>query len=185
KTWYSPELAKNNPCPEVTKVSRFRLLRLALEDPSFLANTTGGGIQRLRPWILNYLGQIGNQNLGQVNQIFSISSWLNELPALFLKVAFLIPGLIYFLGCVNFIKKIPTSMRNLTTLITAIISLMYIVFFSALFGDGYIEFQKHTHLFFSLYLALLIISIVSFVGIIIPWACSRLCSNPNQTPLLI
>jgi hypothetical protein len=166
KTWYSPGFAKNHPCPEVIKASRFKILLLAIKDPLFLINITENGIQLLRPWIVNYLGQISNHNLGQVTQL-SISNWLNKLPILFLRVAFLIPSLIYLLACTNFTKKTSTPANNLMTLITAIISTMYIIFFSALFGDGYIEFQKHTHLFFSLYIALLIIILVSSMWIII------------------
>jgi hypothetical protein len=167
KTWYSPGFAKDHPCPEVINASRFKILLLAIKDPLFLVNITDEGIQLLQPWIVNYLGQISNQNLGQLTQFFTLSSCLNKLPILFLRIAFLIPSLIYLLACTNFTKKISTRTNNLMTLITAIISLMYIIFFSALFGDGYIEFQKHTHLFFSLYIALLIIVLIPLIWITI------------------
>jgi hypothetical protein len=168
KSWYSPGFAENHPCPEVMKVSRFKILLLAFKDPPFLVHITDDGIQLLQPWIVNYLGHISNQNFGQITQ-FSISSWLNKLPLLFLRVAFLIPGLIYVAGYINISKKKSMSTKNLVVLITSIILLMYIVFFSALFGDGYTEFQKHTHLFFSLYIALLIILLVALMRAIIPW----------------
>ena len=51
------------------------------------------------------------------------------------------------------------------TLLVALVSAMYEVFFSSLFGDGFFELQKHAHLFFSFLLSALVVLSVGGLSI--------------------
>lgn len=160
KTWYTPGLQGNHPCEEALGVSRFRLARFALTHPGFVVTATSQGISELRPWTLQHLGSVGDQQNAYAGaHAFTLSRWLDRLPEWALKVLFLLPLIPGALGLViAFRRGSSPSARATGTLVVSLVLSLYLVFYSSLFGDGLYEFPKHTHLFFSVYLSLVIVT---------------------------
>jgi hypothetical protein len=159
KTWYTPGVQENHPCPEVRNVSRVRIIWLALHDPQFVINVTREGIKLLRGWLLSHVGSIGNVKLERASRIvFSLSDWIDQIPDTILKALFLAPFII-ILWVIGWMRS--CNLSNTIRCGAAIIVLLglstFYVFYSSLFGDGYCEFSKHTHLYFSFYIALIVI----------------------------
>jgi len=168
KTWYTPSVGQDHPCPEVLETSRIRILLLIFKDPLFLVNITSNGIKELRPWIVTYLGQVDDREYGHVSQFtFTISEWLDKISDNILIIMFLAPLAVYIPIVIAITKKISVDTQSLAVIIMALLSLMYGVFFSAIFGDGYIEFAKHTHMFFSFYISIVVIGLVVAVQLLL------------------
>jgi len=161
KSWYSNGINnQNHPCPEVQHTSRLSLIQLLAYDPHIILKTSFNAIQHMRPWVLYYLGTVGEQHLGRMeNKAWTLSKLIDAIPEPILKILFFMPmTLLGFLFAALLSRRF-LEIKTELSLLLCLISLKYIVFYSALFGDGYIEFAKHTHLYFSLYLAIIFIVI--------------------------
>lgn len=161
KSWYSNGINNlNHPCPEVQYTSRLSLIQLLAYDPHIIVKTSLHAIQYMRPWVLYYLGTVEKQHIGRMeNKVWTLSKFIDTVPEPILKVLFFMPmTLLGFLFAALFSRRL-AGVKTELSLLLCLISLKYIVFYSALFGDGYIDFAKHTHLYFSLYLGFIFIMI--------------------------
>lgn len=159
ETWYTPGVQERHPCPEVAGVSRLRLALLAAEQPRFLARLTREGLDRAWPWKLRYLGSVAGEERGDAGKhVFSVSDLLERLPRSALDLLFLLSlpaGLLAAAAS----RRIGSPGRRSTALVALVLGASaWVVFYSALFGDGTFEFQKHVHLLTSYLLALLVVA---------------------------
>ncbi len=162
KNWYTPGIQEQHPCPEVLQVSRVRILWLSIHDPQFFLTVTRQGLAQLRPWLLQDIGSIGDRNLGFANElVFSFSDWLNKIPQKIFNAIFLMPIVIMIFGLIMGLKN-KTSRSCGFVVFSLLVVLSYVVFYSSLFGDGYADLAKHSHLYFSV-LAGLVIFCLSFL----------------------
>ena len=161
--WYTPGVQAHHPCPEVLKVSRIRILWLIMKDPQFFITVTRQGLTQLRPWFLQDIGSIESRNLGIASQIFfTFSDWIDKIPQRLFQIIFLIPITITAIGVgIVFLYKMKYYYDVM--ILTLLCLSTYIIFYSSLFGDGYAEFAKHNHLYFSIFGALVII--IFLIGI--------------------
>lgn len=163
KNWYTPGVQEHHPCPDVLKISRVRILWLIIKDPQFFITVTRHALTQLRPWFLQDIGSIESRNLGIANQIFfTFSDWINKIPLCLFQIVFLIPIMITIIGVGIIVIYKMKYHYNVMTLILLCLS-TYAVFYSSLFGDGYADFAKHNHLYFSIFGALIII--VFLIGV--------------------
>jgi hypothetical protein len=166
KTWYTPDVQAEHPCPEVLGVSRIKLLALILRNPAILYRMIGQGLPLMRPLILD-LGSVGGQEFGRANHVtFTLATWFDMVPGNALAVAFVISVLASVLVAFASIVRRPTQTRPTLTLIGSLAVACIVVFLSALLGDGYWEFQKHTQLFFSLWCSLIVVVAASMIGVL-------------------
>lgn len=164
QNWYGLEPGVPHPCPEVRSVSRIRILLLLLREPGVLLHMTNEGIMRLQPWIVR-LGQVEGQHFGDVGHYsFTISSWIDSLSIYVVRFFFVLPMAVLIVDLWISLRNRPgRSVHFLASEISMIMTL-YLVFYSALLGDGYVDFSKHTHLWFSIFLALSIILSIKFTS---------------------
>lgn len=164
KNWYTPGVQEQHPCPEVLQVSRVRILWLTVNDPHFFITVTRQGLAQLRPWLLQDIGSVGDKNLGFANElIFTFSDWLNKVPQHFFNAIFLMPIMTMVLGLVTGLKNKNKTSRSCGFIVFyLLVILSYVIFYSSLFGDGYADLAKHSHLYFSV-LAGLVIFCFSFL----------------------
>lgn len=159
ENWYIPGLQDDHPCPELVQVPRLRIFSLILKDPAVLVNMTSTGVRSLRPWIVD-LGQVEGQINGRVMEYtFSLSGWLDKPGEKSLIVAFFLPlvGLIGASAALFF--RLSDRARQILLVELMLASALYIIFYSALLGDGFVDFSKHAHLFFSVYLSWAVITL--------------------------
>lgn len=148
KTWYTPGVAEAHPCPEVAAVGRVRLLPLLVTQPSMLYALSRQGIDQLRPWRLNYLGEVGGQQLGRLDA-WSLDRHIGALSTSAVTVLFVLPG-VYLAWMLAFRGRGFRGWTGFQQLSCALAGSLYLVFYSSLFGDGLFDFPKHNHLLFSI-----------------------------------
>jgi hypothetical protein len=157
KSWYTKGMQRNHPCPEVADVPRFRIVTLSVLDPAFFATVTTKGLDRIRPWLNTFVGHVGGAERRSISQeTFTIAAWPDHLSRTGLIVLFGLPGLVLIWAAYKGARR---SFDYETAVCVVLAMTTYTVFYSALFGDGYIELLKHAHLYFSA---------VTSLGIIFP-----------------
>lgn len=85
KNWYSPGM-QPPPCPEVESVPRWKLLRLALDDPWMVVRVARQAVPLLQPFVVRYYGHVEGGDYEQAdlrigNGLASIGEWPEALPA--------------------------------------------------------------------------------------------------------
>ncbi len=129
---------------------------LSVMDPRFLVTITSKGIKKLRPWVVKHMGHVAGANKGAITEHkFSLGIWLERLSDRTLLLLFSVPLVSIVLVGFGFLTK--NACSDGLRVCMALSACSYVVFFSALFGDGFVGFSKHTHLIFSIYLGLTII----------------------------
>ena len=157
-SWYSPELASGHPCPEIFNVKRSQLLSLFVSQPSTFFTPVWRGLSEIRPLYPVYLGVIMPDNKTaavklKVAQSIAASTWLMRLPEaifkwLVISLMLINPVLwIIFLRSIRPHSRLASELRGVLFLASlGGLTCGYAVF-SSVFGDGYIEMQKHAVLF--------------------------------------
>lgn len=165
-SWFSPELANGHPCPEIFNVKRSQLLSLFVSQPATLFMPLWRGLSEVRPLYPDYLGVIAPDNSAaavklKVAQSIAASTWFMRLPDVVFK------GLVIGLMLLNPVLWILLikSIRPHSRLASELRGFLFLAclggltcgyaVFSSVFGDGYIEMQKHAVLFLPGLLAVL------------------------------
>ncbi len=156
-TWYLRRgVAIEKACPEVFQVSRLRLVGLILYDPRLVVNMLKVALPQTKAWIIPYLGAIEGANnakprMTSLSRYFSFASVIEELSLKqFLGIYFLMVG--FWTYAVSRYILVVLKQRghllgnNLSTLWLIAGTVLLVVTFSAIFGDGYSEISKHVHL---------------------------------------
>ncbi|MES2817364.1 MAG: hypothetical protein V4812_00055 [Pseudomonadota bacterium] len=153
-SWYTPRVNDVHLCPEVQQVSRLALPGLFIAQPSTFFVPLHRAIIESRPFYPHYLGKVepeaGAKAERKVHraQVTSITTAMAALP-LALYVALVYAGL---LAAALALTRLAWSFRRgglseESRAIAAMLGLGGVVGFYALvssvFGDGYIELQKH------------------------------------------
>ena len=152
--WYAPEYQRNRPCPEITQVSRLRLIPLFITQPSTLINPIANMIHKTYPFRIPNLAfyEPGNQlsiNRLEVLQKYSLSSAIQELgPSRFVALTLFCMGLFFSLTAIVLFKSLKKKANNpiIYGSITSALMGSFIINYatiSSVFGDGYTEPQKH------------------------------------------
>ncbi|MDO9316531.1 MAG: hypothetical protein Q7T97_18515 [Burkholderiaceae bacterium] len=149
KSWYSPGLQDNHPCPEVEHTSRIKLLKLFILQPNVFFQPIDQAISGIYPYYPSYLGHVENSvtlnsSEYKLYKNTSLSHVIALLPMqkldLILKI-FLILGV--FLFSVNLITRYLLSNRLICAAVGFGGILATYAVLSSVFGDGYVELQKH------------------------------------------
>lgn len=153
-SWYSAELHENgHPCPEVFELARYRLLLLPFFDIHSLFQMFGKSGEHLRQVYPDYLGQVAGQDSGHardyLTSIFGLmervpSHWVLPFAALLSTVSLVVGLRNSWQSRVNEALLLPLSC--LSVFLGIATPTIYLV---ALFGDGYIDLAKHSHLAFN------------------------------------
>ncbi len=165
-SWYSVELANGHPCPEVFTVNRSQLLSLFVSQPSTFLTPLLRSLSEIRPLYPEYLGVIDPNNKAAASKLnlaqgIAVSTWLMRLPEILFKgiviVLMLINPLLWIVLLKNLRRhsQLTKELRGLLFLAClGGLTCCYAVL-SSVFGDGYIEMQKHAVLFLPGLLAVL------------------------------
>ena len=155
KSWYSPGLQQNHPCPEVERLSRIRLIKLFLMEPSTFFRPMFKMISDVRPFYPSTLGRF--ENPADSNTIkyaliagTSFSTLFTALPlevhAWLALTSFVSGPLFIFLLAVGnkFSRRDNTEVSRVAFAMIGLggIETFYTIA-SSVFGDGYAEPQKH------------------------------------------
>lgn len=165
-SWYSPELAAGHPCPEIFNVKRIQLLSLFISQPTTLFTPVLRALDEIRPLYPDYLGVISPGNKAaalkfQFAKSIAASTWLMRLPeklfnTLVVSLMIITPVLwVFLLHSLRQSSQLAKELRGFLFLgflggLTCSYSIL-----SSVFGDGYIEMQKHAVLFLPSLLAVL------------------------------
>ena len=155
KSWYSPGVQQNHPCPEVEKLSRIRLIRLFIVDPSTFIQPMYKAILGTHPLYPDYLGHL--ENPAAVNsskyifyKVTSLTTWVARLPPQVYFLASLIPmisgvAFIFVLIGTGNSKKYNNEFNRLILAFIVLggLASLYAIG-SSVFGDGYADLHKHT-----------------------------------------
>lgn len=143
KDWYHPGLPENPPCPELLRMSRVRLVALAVQEPRVMLRVFAGGISRARAWITRHFGLVAGQTQGRLPAMHP--TWadaLIRLPAAAFGALLLAP---FALGALALIRRPPLGhAAGFAWLVCAL--LPAIVLAVVVLGDGYEDTGKHFHL---------------------------------------
>ncbi|CAB1275713.1 putative membrane protein [Candidatus Nitrosacidococcus tergens] len=152
-SWYGIEDPSHHPCSEVEYLNRFQIIGLFITDPKIFFIPMSKGIAGTYPYYPTYLGHLefkdhnfqytnkyGLLKTSSFSYVFSqaVPKQLLSLFTLFLMIASLTV-------CVLLVKS--TAQNSYLTLLISMNSLgsfvMFYSVFSSVFGDGYIDLQKH------------------------------------------
>lgn len=150
KNWYHPEARR---CPAVADVSRLRLIPLFIEQPATLLIPMYKITVATRPLYPEYLGILEpdagepGQDKLRLARLTSLSTYLTRLPER-LYVALVGLGLVAGLGGLLLLapgirEEADIGQRARRTMLALGGFASLYALFSSVFGDGYIEAQKH------------------------------------------
>lgn len=176
KSWYSPGVQDNHPCPNVETLSRAKLLGLFVSDPSTFVEPMRKAIIGVHPFYPPYLGHLEDtKDRGtasyQLLKKTSLSDALASIPknyTPFIFLASMLVGLVAFGAIVVSLSKRTEIRPFLMMLCLGGLVVLYSIA-SSVFGDGYAELQKHAVGF----LVGLTFQIIGAVGFMVHWAMSR------------
>lgn len=149
-SWYTPGVSiDNHPCPDIERVSRAKLIRLFIAFPSTFFEPMRKAIYSLPPFYPGNLGRFENPSEERsakfrLLQVTSLSYWLGKVPLDVFFAGVLISMFIsplLFVAC--FLKRCSQRYRLSFALIGLGGGVVFYSIFSSVFGDGYVEFQKH------------------------------------------
>jgi len=149
-SWYTPGVnIDNHPCPDIERLSRVKLIRLFIAFPSTFFEPMRKAIYSLPPFYPGNLGRFENASderstKFRLLQVSSLSYWLGKVPLDVLFAGILISMFIsplLFVGC--FFSCCSQRYRLSFALIGLGGLVVFYSIFSSVFGDGYIEIQKH------------------------------------------
>lgn len=178
--WYTPGIHQNFPCPEVENLSRFKLIKLFIRDPSTFKEPIRNAILGVLPFYPPYLGHLENKtDENSLKYLFLKKSSLSYILAkitkedfynfILISITFGLFSLILWIT----LKNINSSYRFLLMMVSMGSLVIFYSISSSVFGDGYIALQKHA-------VGLLIGVAFHLVGLILlfmNWISARLCLN--------
>ena len=152
KTWYSSEVRIKHPCPDLMHTSRFRLLKLFLVEPATFIEPIRKAVFRMPPFYPSNLAVSRSKDELTARKYIwtrntSLSRMLNLLPQrilTYLNFVFVLIGPVLLFPL---IKKKDEMSRVISAMIGYGSMASFYAIVSSVFGDGYIEIQKHAVLF--------------------------------------
>ncbi|WP_321919165.1 glycan biosynthesis hexose transferase WsfD [Paraburkholderia tropica] len=176
KTWYDQGMQAQHPCPAVEHISRVRLLSLFLYAPATFTEPMYQAIQQTYPFYTSYLGHLSSPDTANTRsyrllRVTSLSHWLarqgpeGAVPETLFA---LIVAAIALLAWLRTWHSDPGLQLPLAITWLGGGLIIYSLA-SSVFGDGYIELQKHAVLLlpgFGFVLAGALLSLCKLVGML-------------------
>lgn len=160
-TWYEQhgiDLGKE--CPEVFDVPRWRLLRVIAHDPKLVLNMLWHALPETQEWNIDYLGQIeggdvDKLDMGFSSRFFSFATLVQKLPAKLFMWLYVLLGIVWLYAAVRFLRFLSQRCGQVPWLVLISASVVWMVIFTSIFGDGYNEIAKHAHLSYGFFQVLI------------------------------
>lgn len=149
KSWYSPGLQGNHPCPEVENTSRIKLLKLFVLQPNVFFQPIYQAIPGIYPFYPSYLGHTENPSTLNSSEyyLYKITSLSHILMLLSIDSLNIILPVLMIVGVYLFVVYVVFNNRSSNRLSYVVIGfggvLAIYAVLSSVFGDGYVELQKH------------------------------------------
>lgn len=150
KHWYIPEVQSNHPCPEVEQLSRVRLLPLFVLEPATFWQPFTQAVAGMPPYYPDVVGYIGQGRDPAawplpVLQQTSLSFWLAKSGPVGAGIITAVAGLLAVLALLALAgkKERDTTVRFCLWLLLGGATMSYYAVVSSVFGDGYVDLQKH------------------------------------------
>jgi len=150
KNWYMPDVIQHHPCPEVEHVSRAKLIGIFISDPATLLEPMHKALIRIRPFYPDHIGHMTDPSDGSSQRYLllkrsSLSTALAALPAdymLSITLASILLGLAAMISIGASLRS-RTSPPSFAWMILLGGLFSFYALFSSVFGDGYVDMQKH------------------------------------------
>ncbi|MGA8146518.1 MAG: hypothetical protein WB870_02955 [Gallionellaceae bacterium] len=175
-TWYQQhgiDLGKE--CPEVFSVPRWRLLRVIAHDPKLVLNMLKRALPETKEWNIGYLGQIEGADFAGIDSLswrfFSFATWVQSLPLKVFMWLYILFGLAWLYAAVKFLRFLFQRRGEVPWLVLISSSVVWMVIFASIFGDGYSEVAKHAHLSYGFF------QVLTF-ALVVGWPMSIFQKNP-------
>lgn len=152
KDWYSPGM-QPPPCPEVESVPRWKLLRLAFDDPWMVVRITRQAVPLLQPLVVRYYGHVEGGDHQQAdlrlgNGLASVGEWPEALPA---GVFGALLGLTLLGAAVAFVELVWSTFEDGTApdaLLPCFVLVLALVevycFTTSWVGAGWVDLARHS-----------------------------------------
>lgn len=160
-TWYEQHgIDLDKECPEVFDVPRWRLLRVIAHDPKLVLNMLGHALPETQKWNIDYLGQIeggdvDKLDMGFSSRFFSFATLVQKLPAKLFMGLYVLLGVAWLYATVKFLQFLFQRCEQVPWLVLISTSVVWMVIFASIFGDGYEEITKHAHLSYGFFQVLI------------------------------
>ncbi len=150
KSWYTPGVQQEHPCPEVESLSRAKLIGLFISDPATFIEPMRKAIIGIYPFSPPYLGHLENtQDSDSRTYLFmkksSLSYLLTGIPKNSMPVFVLISTIVSLAALTLIGASTLKPSHNQPFLVMIFLGGLVIIYSisSSVFGDGYAELQKH------------------------------------------
>lgn len=172
-TWYEQhgvDLGKE--CPEVFDVPRWRMLRVIAHDPKLVLNMLGHALPEMQGWTIDYLGQIeggdvDKLDMGFSSRFFSFTTLVQKLPAKLFMGLYVLLGIAWLYATVKFLLFLFQRCEQVPWLVLLSTSVVWMVIFASIFGDGYNEIAKHAHLSYGFFQVLIFVLFAGWPMVIV------------------
>lgn len=142
KSWFTPGVPEQHPCPAVLDASRARLLTLAWRDPGTLARMLRTTLERSRAFVVPVLGKVEGRELAPLPRYqLSVDTLIVALPTPLFAIWLLLPGL---LAAARLLR--PNGPPAGHVLLLALGLLPWLTLAVVAFGDGLADPAKQSHL---------------------------------------
>lgn len=155
KSWFAPGMAEGELCPQALKLSRRQVLLTLAGQPGLVARVLLGGVERNRPWIPANLGLVEGQRLGRLP---ASQPTLDRLYAVLPQGVYL--GLLVavpFIALVRILRRRDPSQQAANAVLAVLAAYPWFSLAVVVFGDGYADTSKQSHLGHAAFLAALLL----------------------------
>lgn len=144
KSWFSPGVIEQHPCPEVMSLSRLRLLPLLWRDPGTLGAVLGLTLERMRGWVVPVLGKVEGGKLAALPASQpSLDPLLLAPPLLVFAIWMFLPGVL----AAGMAWRAPRPRDDAVAFILlALGAFPWLSLLVVAFGDGLADAAKQSHL---------------------------------------
>ncbi|CAL8473195.1 GtrA family protein [Caballeronia sp. S22] len=149
KTWYTPGMQANHPCPSLINASRIRLIPLFALQPQTFFGPMSDGLERAYPVPEGAYGIFERPGTAdspryKIAKYTSLTTYVNMLPAgpfRWIMIAAMLFGVAAAIRCLVTIKRTGASAELLVAI--GGVTVLYAIA-SSVFGDGVSDLTRHT-----------------------------------------
>jgi len=147
-SWWEKGIATSNICPEVSEISRAKLVPLFMADPRTFYFPIYTALTIVSPLQLDYLHNTETEGMRnsvryRIARATSLTTYLDAVPTLFKVGLAAISTLIGFYCGIVAVKEMIYGTADLCALASFGGLLVVYAITSSVFGDGYVEIAKH------------------------------------------
>jgi len=144
KNWFTPGMQEQTLCPNAFELTRVDLVRVLVAEPALVARVILGGIIRSRPWIPPHLGLVEQQSVGRLPRWHStLDRVLMALPdRAYLALMTCLP----LMAAILILRRRRSDQMAANALLAILATLPLFSVAVVVFGDGYADTPKQSHL---------------------------------------